>query len=131
MNNHETPSFFARLKKGMHESIAHSRGEISLKMTTLPAAPSPVGRAEVVALRKKLQMSQSVFAATLNVSLKLVQGWEQGTRTPGRGELRLIEMLRCRPDLIQAILSSEPLRPPANTSPVGKPTVRKRKASVA
>jgi DNA-binding XRE family transcriptional regulator len=33
-----------------------------------------------VEIRKRLNMTQSVFAATLNVSTKTVQGWEQGTQ---------------------------------------------------
>ena len=64
----------------------------------------PRRRPNVVALRKPLKMSQSVFAAALNVSTKLVQSWEQGLRKPDRGELRLIEMLEKQPELIQLML---------------------------
>ena len=79
---------------GLEQALAHGRGEPSLKTTTLPLPPPPAGKARVTALRKKLTMSQSVFAATLNVSTKLVQSWEQGVRMPDRGELRLIDLNR-------------------------------------
>ena len=85
MSKHESASFFERLDKGMRESIAYSRGEITLRTSTLPLPPPPASAAKVIALRKKLKMSQSVFAASLNVSTKLVQGWEQGLRKPDRG----------------------------------------------
>jgi len=127
MSEHETAGFFDRLKKGMEESIAHSRGELSLKTTTLPLPPPPAGRARVIALRKKLKMSQSVFAAALNVSTKLVQSWEQGARAPNRGELRLIEILTKQPELVSdLILSGSPRRPAPKT-----PRTRKRASETA
>jgi putative transcriptional regulator len=100
----QTATFFERLKKGMHESIAYSRGELNLKTTTLPLPPPPASRANVIALRKKLKMSQSVFAASLNVSAKLVQSWEQGLRKPDRGELRLIELLIREPEIVAGLI---------------------------
>ena len=74
---YERASFFDRLTKGMEESIAYSPRALSLRTTALPAPPPPASSAKVVALRKKLKMSQTVFAASLNVSAKLVQSWEQ------------------------------------------------------
>jgi putative transcriptional regulator len=101
---HETVRLFERLKRGMEESIAHSRGELNLKTTTLPLPPPPASSAKVTALRKKLKMSQSVFAASLNVSTKLVQSWEQGVRKPDRGELRLIELLTKEPEIVRGLI---------------------------
>jgi len=130
MSEHETAGFFHRLKKGMVESIAHSRGELSLKTTTLPLPPPPAGRARVIALRKKLKMSQSVFAAALNVSTKLVQSWEQGIRMPSRGELRLIEILNRQPELVSSlILNGTPPRPASGTVNARKRTQRVAVAS--
>lgn len=104
MSKHETASFFQRLKNGMQESIAYSRGELNLKTTALPLPPPPASSAKVIALRKKLKMSQSVFAASLNVSTKLVQSWEQGLRKPDHGELRLIELLSKEPEFITGLI---------------------------
>src|SRR4051812_45266979 len=106
MSTPEKASFFERLKKGLEDSIAYSRGELSLRTTTLPMPPPSVSASEVVALRKKLKMSQSLFAATLNVSTKLVQSWEQGTREPSRGELRLIQLLRGKPELVKEVIAT-------------------------
>ena len=122
MIDKERAGFFQRLTKGMQESIAYSRGELSLKTTTLPLPPPPASRAMGVALRKKLKMSQSVFAASLNVSTKLVQSWEQGRRKPDHGELRLIELLMREPAIISSlILAGGPVgsatRPPRHRKP--------------
>ena len=72
MSDHERASFFDRIKKGLEDSIAYSRGELNLRTTTLPLPPPPASPQRVAALRRRLKMSQSVFAATLNVSPKLV-----------------------------------------------------------
>lgn len=72
-------------------------------------------------------MSQSVFAAALNVSTKLVQSWEQGTRKLDRGELRLIEILIKQPDIVSnLILANEPARSAAKSARNGKSAPRKR-----
>lgn len=107
MSDHpEKASLFERLKKGLEESVAHSRGELSLRTTELPAPPPPASPHRVRALRLKLKMSQAVFAATLNVSPKLVQSWEQGARAPRRGDLRLIQILEREPRLVSALFSA-------------------------
>ncbi len=108
--DYEKMSVFEQVMDGLEEGLAHARGEITLKTTTLPAPPPPAGRDNVIALRKKLKMSQSVFAAALNVSTKLVQSWEQGVRKPDHGELRLIELLTKEPAIVsKLILANAPI----------------------
>jgi putative transcriptional regulator len=92
--DYENMSVFEQVKTGLEQVLAHGRGELPLKTTMLPAPPPPASRSKVIALRRKLGMSQSVFAAALNVPTEVVEGWESGTRKPARSELRLIELLR-------------------------------------
>lgn len=106
MSGHEKASFFDRIKKGLEDSIAHSRGELNLRTTTLPLPPPPASPQRVAALRRRLKMSQSVFAATLNVSPKLVQSWEQGSRRPSRGDLRLLQILDQRPHAVSEVIAA-------------------------
>jgi putative transcriptional regulator len=101
--NYESMSVFEQIKAGLEESIAHVRGEINLPTTVLPEPPPPAKPQHVARLRKKLNMSQSVFAATLNVSPRTVQSWEQGLRTPNQASLRLIQVLEMDPNLIRLI----------------------------
>jgi len=47
-----------------------------------PLLPSEYRPEAVRATRVKLGVSQAIFAQLLGISVKLVQSWEQGTRTP-------------------------------------------------
>lgn len=59
-------------------------------MTRVPVITGP----RVAALRKELGVSQSAFAAFLNVSVQTVQTWEQG-RAPVQGiALRTLVWMR-------------------------------------
>jgi len=126
MSDHENASLFERLKKGLEESIAHSRGELSLKTTELPVPPPPASALAVASLRRRLKMSQSVFAATLNVSPKLVQSWEQGLRKPARGDLRLLQIISRQPGIVSEILASAGTRRPISGSSRGRSRAKKR-----
>ncbi len=72
----------------------------------LPTAPPKANARRVQQIRQSLGMSQAVFAAVLNVSIKLVQGWEQGLRTCGRGELRMLQLMETHPALFQNIVKT-------------------------
>jgi putative transcriptional regulator len=105
-NKYKTMSVFERIKSGLEDSIAYSRGELSLKTTTLPLPPPKAEAKQIAELRKRLRMSQSVFAATLNVSPKTVQSWEQGVRQPADAALRMLQVIRERPQVVRMIFSS-------------------------
>jgi putative transcriptional regulator len=98
MKKAEKPqSAFERIRQGLDESIAHVRGELSLKTTTL-AAPAPaLSKTRVIGIRKKTGMSQAVFASYLNVPKKTLQSWEQGARAPKAGEARLLQIADADP----------------------------------
>jgi len=102
----EKMSVFEQLKAGLEDGIAWSKGQISLKTTTLPAPPPKAGAADIVSLRRKLNMSQAVFAATINVSPKTVQSWEQGTRAPSDAALRLLQVVELQPAIVGKLFSA-------------------------
>ncbi|MBK8268049.1 MAG: helix-turn-helix domain-containing protein [Planctomycetes bacterium] len=104
-DKYENMSVFQQLQAGLEDSIAHSKGQITLKTITLPAPPPKVGAAEVSRLRRKLKMSQAVFAATLNVSTKTIQSWEQGVREPSDAALRMIQVVKTQPAVVQSIFT--------------------------
>lgn len=128
--DYENLSVYDQVNIALGQALAQPRGELNLKTTTLPLPPPPAARGKIIALRKRLKMSQSVFAAALNVSTKLVQSWEQGTRKPDRGELRLIEILIKEPALVSGLIlgqGAQPAKP--KTSRAGKRPSRKRAAA--
>jgi putative transcriptional regulator len=105
-NKFEKMSVFEQIRAGLEDSIAWSKGQISLKTTTLPAPPPKAGAAHISSLRRSLNMSQAVFAATINVSPKTIQSWEQGTRVPSDAALRLIQVVALQPGIVKQLFSA-------------------------
>ena len=72
------PSPGRRLIESLAELRAHLRGEKKLGETAYHAPPET----DVRALRDRLALSQSDFAALFGFSVHSVQDWEQGRRRP-------------------------------------------------
>lgn len=96
---------FEQIKAGLEEGIAYFRGELSLVTTRFPAPPPKTRAKDIAQLRKQLNMSQSVFAATLNISVRTVQSWEQGLRIPGDASQRLLQLFRQEPRLVDLVFA--------------------------
>lgn len=93
--------FFNDLKQSLDEAVGHARGERhDLRVTTLPRPPQPMTKTEITALRRKMQCSQAVFARYLNVSVKTVQSWEQGHGKPSGAALKLLSVVKIRPEVV-------------------------------
>jgi putative transcriptional regulator len=93
-------SLFERLQKGLQESVAHCRGELTLKTVEVPEDPPQIDAATLAAIRRQVAMSQTVFAGLLSVSTKTLQSWEQGTRHPSDAALRLIQLFTQHPEIV-------------------------------
>ncbi len=70
---HESMTVGQQIRVGLEEALAHARGELTLVTTTLPLPPPALNAAGVTRIRKRLRMSQGVFAAALDFSPKTVQ----------------------------------------------------------
>jgi putative transcriptional regulator len=55
---------------------------------------------EIQKIRKRVKLSQSVFAKVLNVSPSSVRQWEQGKRTPTGSTKVLLELLKKNPEIL-------------------------------
>lgn len=105
-----TPRVADEIIRGLEEALAFERGEIrDVRVDRVPitarqatAAPPPeFGSSRIIDLRKnKLGVSQTVFAAVLNVSPETVRAWEQGKNAPGGPALRLLEIVDRKPDVV-------------------------------
>jgi putative transcriptional regulator len=91
---------FAELLASANEALAHAKGKRELRTTALPPSPRPVDAGGIRRLRKRLKMSQAVFARYLNVSTKLVQAWEADRRTPDGPALLLVRLVERNPALV-------------------------------
>ncbi|RLS53350.1 MAG: helix-turn-helix domain-containing protein [Planctomycetota bacterium] len=94
------PPLFERLQTGLQESIAHVRGEMTLRTTLLPEEPPEIDNQTIFRLRERAMMSQAIFARVLNVSPKTVQSWEQGVRQPSESCRRLIQIFSLHPEMV-------------------------------
>jgi len=104
------PSFGEKLIARAEEALAIKRGEkpparvSRRKVTTRDAdvAPPPTYDAErVQRVRKRLGLSQPVFAALLGATPAAVKAWEQGRRNPPGPARRLLEIAERSPDVFE------------------------------
>ncbi len=102
-------SVFEQIKSGLEDGIAYFRGELNLVTIQVPPPPPKVNPKRIAAIRRSLRMSQSVFAATLNVSMRTVQSWEQGLRMPSDASLRLLQIIGTHPSVVDALFSEKPV----------------------
>lgn len=94
---------FNRLMEGGENLLKHlSEGKVTLRTRTLklPEQPPQYTPSNIVAIRKKLNVSQSIFAQMLNVSKDTVSKWELNERHPSGPSARLIQILERNPDAL-------------------------------
>lgn len=93
---------------GLNEVLSHKRGKKKLtgRARELPE-PAPEWTAkEIKRFREKtLNMSQTEFAALLNIKVPTVRAWEQGHNIPSGAAARLIEALKIDPTLIEKLIA--------------------------
>ena len=80
---------FAELVESVREGGAILRGEKAASRTFVMQAP------DVRQIREGYQLSQREFAVLLGVSIKTLQNWEQGRRTP-HGPARVLLQVAAR-----------------------------------
>ncbi len=96
---------FDELKASLTEVLDHAQGKITLKSKNvpIPEAPKALPAKEIVRLRKRLGVSQAIFAKLLGVARDTEISWEQGRRTPSGPALRLLEIAERHPEhLVEA-----------------------------
>ncbi len=78
---------------GIREIKRYKAGEVELRTHKVhPSAPAQEVRAQ-------LELSQSAFAGLMGVSLRTVQDWEQGRRTPSGAARTLLRIAQQRPEV--------------------------------
>jgi len=98
---HMNDDLFGELMQSLDQALRYSRGEqVNVRTTVLPAPPEPMSKKEIIQLRERLNCSQAVFAHLLNVSVKTLQAWEQGSRTPSDVALKLLTIAKHHPEVL-------------------------------
>jgi|SRR6185369_5509903 putative transcriptional regulator len=92
---------FEDLMQSLNEAAEHAEGKRkNLRTTRFPQPPKTFSKNDIVRLRRKLNWSQMYLARGLNVSVKTVQAWEQGLRTPEGATLKLLEIAEKHPEVL-------------------------------
>ncbi len=84
--------------KGMEEALAFAKGE---KISATVHIPEEIN---VRRIRKKLNMSQRIFADYFGVNLRTIQDWEQGRRVPTGAAKNFLFVIDQEPDAVRRAL---------------------------
>jgi putative transcriptional regulator len=82
----------AELRKSVREMIAKKGTKVEVS--------------SVVSARIKSGLSQSQFAELLGVSVRTLQEWEQGRRSPSRAAKTLISIAERRPEVLREVAAA-------------------------
>lgn len=86
---------FESLKTGLEQAISYEKGEKSAgRSQMVSVTPFPKYKKEdVKSIRKKLGLTQHVFASVMGVSSKTVEAWESGQNAPSGSSSRMLQLL--------------------------------------
>jgi putative transcriptional regulator len=85
---------FAELLESVREAGEIIRGERQ------PSRAFEVEAPDVKRIRERYKLSQSEFAALLGISIKTLQNWEQGRRTPHGSARILLQVAAKHPEAV-------------------------------
>ena len=97
------PAYRSDLLGVVHRMMADAHGVGVVDKVTMRefdqmclTAVEPFSPAEIQALRAASNVSQTVFAALLNVSKDLVSQWERGEKHPSGPSLKLLSLVKAK-----------------------------------
>ena len=100
------PSKSKRLTEAEIEAFEAKRNigdEILQSVRELKAGKGRVVVSPAIVARSKTGLSQSQFAALLGVSVRTLQGWEQGRKQPSGAARTLLAIARTNPKAVLAV----------------------------
>lgn len=92
-------SFVAAVETVADKVTGRRMGDLRISSVETFKPASELTPREIQELRARLGVSQSVFAAMLNVPVVTAISWEKGRRSPSGAALRLLEMASKHPEL--------------------------------
>lgn len=86
-----------------YESQRDLAAELLESVQQMKAAKTQVVSSPAIEARERTGLSQSQFAALLGVSVRTLQGWEQGRKQPSGAARTLLTIARTNPKALLAV----------------------------
>ena len=99
MKKKEIPFDVADLTGALDEALAYAKGKATLRTTTLPSPAKVAKPLHIARIRRRMNVSQALFAKMLNVSQVTAKSWENGRRQPSGPACRLLEIAEAHPQV--------------------------------
>ena len=109
------PADLVRDVKDLADYYAGKR-KLTLRTYTAVTRAPKFTPAEIVELREARNLSRPLFAQLLNVPPVTVRKWESGERNPSGAALRLLEIMRSRPEALLGVVALSKITNRKNTA---------------
>jgi putative transcriptional regulator len=91
-----------------HERNRDLGADLLQSIREMKAGQGKVIYSAAIEARRKTGLSQSQFAALLGVSVRTLQGWEQGRKQPSGAARTLLAIARKNPRAVLAVAEKDP-----------------------
>ena len=87
----------------VYESTRDLAGELLASVLEMKAGRTQIVASPAAEARERTGLSQSQFAVLLGVSVRTLQGWEQGRKQPSGAARTLLTIARTNPQALLAV----------------------------
>ena len=95
-------SVYKSIMQALDEAVKYQEGKIDARKTKIAVKPVESFSCEdIKQIRKRVGLSQAIFASSLGVSKKTVEAWERGINSPEGPSRRLLQLIRDNPEVIE------------------------------
>jgi putative transcriptional regulator len=95
----------SKAQMAAYEAKRDLAAELLQSVREMKAGQTRVVSSPVIEARQKTGLSQSQFAALLGVSVRTLQGWEQGRKQPSGAARTLLAIASVNPKAVLAVAS--------------------------
>jgi len=100
----ERRDLFAELSEGISALRSEREGKRTLRTHVVEMRPPPeLTPRQLIAIRRRLNLSRALFAAYLRTNARTLENWEQGRARPNAQAALLINLVKHYPDTVERL----------------------------